>query len=122
MPRYFFHLKGPDIHVPDPDGADFANADEAWEAARRTARALMRTEVEMEAEWPCRFEILNEGGEIVFDLPFSEVRATSTRSTKTAFQIRPANVAESVAAGHDRAALERRVNSAPARPGSIGAR
>ena len=30
MPRYFFHLKGPDIHVPDPDGADFANADEAW--------------------------------------------------------------------------------------------
>ena len=74
MPRYFFHLKGPDIHVPDPDGADFANADEAWEAARRTARALMRTEVEMEAEWlTCRFEIRDEGGEIVFDLPFSEV-------------------------------------------------
>ena len=34
----------------------------------------MRTEVEMEAEWlTCRFEILDEGGEIVFDLPFSEV-------------------------------------------------
>jgi hypothetical protein len=74
MPRYFFHLEGPDTHVPDPDGADFADADEAWEAARRTARTLMRTEVEIEGEWlTCRFEVLDEAGEIVFELPFSEV-------------------------------------------------
>jgi hypothetical protein len=74
MPRYFFHLRGPDTHVPDPDGADFVNADQAWEAARRTAQTLMRTEVETEAEWlTCRFEVLDEAGEVVFELPFSEV-------------------------------------------------
>jgi hypothetical protein len=74
MPRYFFHLRGLETHVPDPDGADFANADDAWEAARRTAQTLMRTEVETEAEWlTCRFEVLDEAGEVVFELPFSEV-------------------------------------------------
>jgi hypothetical protein len=34
----------------------------------------MRTEVEIEGEWlTCRFEVLDEAGEIVFELPFSEV-------------------------------------------------
>lgn len=73
MPRYFFYLKGSDTHVPDPDGADFANADAAWEAARRTAQTLMQMEVETDAEWlTCRFEVVDESGEIVFELPFSE--------------------------------------------------
>lgn len=74
MPRYFFHLRGPDTYVPDPDGEEFANADDAWEAAQRTAQTLMRTEVDTDAEWLTRrFEVVDAAGEIVFELPFSEV-------------------------------------------------
>jgi hypothetical protein len=54
MPRYFFHLH--------------------WEAARTTARELMQTEAAADVHWlSCHFEVTDEAGEIVFELPFAEV-------------------------------------------------
>lgn len=74
MPRYFFHLRGPTTQVSDPDGVDFDDADAAWEAARRMAQSLMRTEGDGQTAWlACRFEVLDAAGEVVFELPFSEV-------------------------------------------------
>ena len=59
----------------DPDGAEFANADEAYDAAGRTARTLMATDSDPEVDWlRCVFEVADEAGEVVFELPFSEAR------------------------------------------------
>ena len=46
MPRYFFHLRCTEKDVPDMAGADLRDPDQAWEAARATARDLMETQVE----------------------------------------------------------------------------
>jgi hypothetical protein len=73
MPRYFFHLRCAEKDVPDATGADLRDPDQAWEAARTTARDLMETQVEADVNWlTCHFEVTDEAGEIVFDLSFAE--------------------------------------------------
>ena len=74
MPRYFFHLRCQATEVPDPSGADLRDPDQAWEAAQATARDLMQSEPNAAVNWvTCHFEVTDEAGEIVFELPFSEV-------------------------------------------------
>lgn len=74
MPRYFFHLRCPGNEVRDPSGADLSDPDQAWEAARATARDLVETESQAAVDWlTCCFEVTDRAGEIVFELPFSEV-------------------------------------------------
>ncbi len=71
MPRYFFDLRGAAKDVSDLTGADFRDPDQAWEAARATARDLIDTQAEV--PWlSCHFEVTDEVGEIVFELPFAE--------------------------------------------------
>jgi hypothetical protein len=73
MPRYFFHLRCDGKDVPDIAGADLRDPDQAWEAARATARDLMETQVDADVNWlTCRFDVTDEAGEIVFELPFAE--------------------------------------------------
>jgi hypothetical protein len=73
MPRFFFNLRCPDGSVIDPDGAEFANADGAYDAAARTARTLMATDTDPEVDWlRCTFEVADEAGEVVFELSFIE--------------------------------------------------
>ena len=72
MPRYHFNFRSPDSAVIDEAGAEFPNADAAYEAAVRAARALMSREGG--AEWlRCSFEVADAHGEVVFELPFTEV-------------------------------------------------
>ncbi len=74
MPRYFFHLDSPKGRVADPEGLEFDNPDHAWEAARDTARELMRAEPNSDVSWlTCSFVVMDGAGEIVFELPFSQV-------------------------------------------------
>jgi hypothetical protein len=74
MPRYFFHLRCSGSDVIDPSGADLRDPDQAWEAARATARDLMEAQADANVNWlRCYFEVLDEAGEIVFELPFSDV-------------------------------------------------
>ena len=73
MPRYLFHLRCDGKDVPDIAGADLRDPDQAWEAARATARDLMETQVDADVNWlTCRFDVTDEAGEIVFELPFAE--------------------------------------------------
>src|SRR3954463_1337218 len=77
MPRYFFHLHCGAKTVSDPSGADLRDPDQAWEAARTTARKLMQTEAAEDMNWlSCHFEVVDEAGEIVFELPFPEAVET----------------------------------------------
>jgi len=74
MARYFFHLRCQESDVVDPTGADLRDPDQAWEAARATARDLMEAQSDASVNWlACHFEVVDETGEIVFELPFSEV-------------------------------------------------
>ena len=74
MPRYFFHLRCPGREVVDPSGADLRDPDQAWEAARSTARDLMKQQTDADVNWlACLFEVTDQSGEIVFELPFWEV-------------------------------------------------
>jgi hypothetical protein len=73
MPRYFFHLRCESKAVLDPSGTDLRDPDQAWEAARVTALNLMQTQANADVNWlTCRFEVADEAGEIVFELPFTE--------------------------------------------------
>ena len=73
MPRYFFHLRCEGKDVDDPSGAELRDPDQAWEAARAAARDLMEGQPAAEVNWvACRFEVTDEDGDIVFELPFSE--------------------------------------------------
>jgi hypothetical protein len=74
VPRYFFHLECDDNTVLDTTGAELRDPDEAWAAARATARNLMSTQTEAVVNWvSCSFSVMDETGEIVLEMPFSEV-------------------------------------------------
>lgn len=74
MPRYFFHLRCHGKEVRDDAGADFDDPDHAWEAAHAAASDLMRAEPAADVNWlTCLFEVADEAGEVVFELPFTEV-------------------------------------------------
>src|SRR4051794_24089848 len=86
MPRYFFHLHCGAKTVSDPTGAELRDPDQAWEAARTTARELMQTEAAADVHWlSCHFEVADEAGEIIFELPFAEV--VEIKSTVKAMRV-----------------------------------
>jgi hypothetical protein len=73
MPRYFFHLVLDGTTLPDPEGQELRDADEAWDAARAAAINLMDTSFERAVNWlNCLFEVRDEAGEVVLELPFRE--------------------------------------------------
>src|SRR5215217_8257498 len=58
MPRYFFHLRCAGKDIPDSAGADLRDPDQAWEAARTTARDLIEVQLQADVNWlTCRFEV-----------------------------------------------------------------
>ena len=59
MPRYFFHLRCADKELLDTAGADLHDPDQAWEAARATARDLMETQRDAELNWLELQRVLN---------------------------------------------------------------
>jgi hypothetical protein len=73
MPRYFFHTRlGQDL-VPDPDGKQLRDPDQAWEAARAMIRQLLQTEETRPGLLSAVLEVTDADGEIVLEFPFSEV-------------------------------------------------
>ncbi|MBJ6124336.1 DUF6894 family protein [Microvirga splendida] len=73
MPRYFFNVQiGQDI-LPDPDGQELRDADQAWEVAQAMARNLMGTAFERPVNWASALiEVKDEQDEIVLEFPFLE--------------------------------------------------
>jgi predicted metal-dependent HD superfamily phosphohydrolase len=73
MPRYFFNLCRQDMKLDDAEGQLLQDADEAWEAARAAAMALMETDVPNATAWlNSSFEVRDEHGEVVLEFPFNE--------------------------------------------------
>ena len=73
MPRYYFHLHLDGTRLPDAEGQDLQDPDEAWETARAAARDLMATDFRQPINWfACHFEVRDEGDDVVMEFPFSE--------------------------------------------------
>lgn len=72
--RYYFHVRGPDGFVEDPEGAEFASDELATEEARAAARELMAAKVTKgEVVDGGQFEITTENGQIVDTILFKSV-------------------------------------------------
>ena len=94
MPRFFFHLRGgPNSFSPDDMGLDFPDVEAAYLDAFQAAK-------DMAQEWLTKgqnprdyvFEVVNAAGELVLELPFSEVldRQSGRRPGKLPRAIRTA--------------------------------
>jgi hypothetical protein len=71
MPRTFFTMHiGEDV-LPDFEGQDLRDADQAWEGAKVRARNLMNTAFEQPINWAAaHIEVKDDLDEIVLELPF----------------------------------------------------
>jgi hypothetical protein len=74
MPRFYFHLRGPAGRDDDDIGLDLAGMEAAYLEAYRAIPALS-AELAYEKTCPTRytFEITDAGGNLLMEVPFSEV-------------------------------------------------
>ena len=73
MPRYFFNVHIGEDALPDPDGQDQRDAEQAWEVAKAMAANLMNTEFERPINWAAsHIEVKDDLDEIVLEFPFLE--------------------------------------------------
>jgi hypothetical protein len=73
MARYFFELHNGSGVTRDEEGREFANSGEAKREAVLGIRSLLGAEVARGSiDLDGRLEVLNENGEILFSIPFSD--------------------------------------------------
>jgi len=73
MERFHFHIIGKDSRIEDVEGQHLDGLEAAREEAIAGAREIMSTRILLgtrSAHW--KFEIANEAGQIVLELPFTE--------------------------------------------------
>jgi hypothetical protein len=72
MPRYFFNTRIGDDLIPDPEGEQLRNPDQAWEIARAMIRELLKLEGTEGDLLHATLEVTDDAGEIVLEFPFTE--------------------------------------------------
>ena len=74
MPQYFFHLATPSTYWVDDLGAEFESAEAAYLDASRAALELTIEAMRgRETTAGHRFEIMDDEGRLLFELPFDEM-------------------------------------------------
>jgi hypothetical protein len=73
MPRYFFNVHiGEDI-LPDPDGQNLRDPDEAWEVAKAMAESLIGAKFDRPVNWSSsHIEVADSAGDILLEFPVLE--------------------------------------------------
>jgi hypothetical protein len=72
VPRYFFNTRIGDDLIPDPDGVELRDPDQAWEMARTMIQEVLRDQRNELNLLTASLEVTDERGEIVLEFPFSE--------------------------------------------------
>ena len=72
MPRYFFNTRIGDDLIPDSDGVELRDPDQAWEMARTMIQEVLRDQRNELNLLTASLEVTDERGEIVLEFPFSE--------------------------------------------------
>jgi len=74
MPRYFFHLNGPDTDLRDEEGMVLPDAEAAWFQAVRSARDMIRAELHLGTCWDGQtIEIADDEGAPLDKVPLAEI-------------------------------------------------
>lgn len=74
MPRYYFHVDGPQDRLKDEEGLILPDAEAAWYQAVRSAREIIRADVQLGFAFEQQaIEIADESGRRVDQLPLREV-------------------------------------------------
>ena len=74
MPRYFFHLNGPEANLRDEEGFVLPDAEAAWYQAVRSAREMIRAELHLGTSWEGQtIEIADHDGDPVDRVPLEEI-------------------------------------------------
>jgi len=72
MPRYFFNIRIGNDLISDPKGAELRDPDHAWEVARTMILDILRDQHGQPSLVAAVLEVMDEAGEAVLELPFSE--------------------------------------------------
>ena len=74
MQRYFFDFRQAGVRVPDTQGLEFRDVEQAYLEAHRAAQEMW-SELLKQRRDPrrCVFEVCNQAGELLFVFPFQEV-------------------------------------------------
>ena len=72
MPRYFLNARIGDDLIPDPDGVELRDPDQAWEMARTMIQEILRDQRDQPNLLAASLEVTDERGEIVLEFPFTE--------------------------------------------------
>jgi hypothetical protein len=72
MPRYFFNTRIGDDLIPDPDGVELRDPDQAWEMARTMIQEILRDQRDQPNLLTASLEVTDERGEVVLEFPFTE--------------------------------------------------
>jgi hypothetical protein len=76
MPRYYFHLEGRGSDLTDEDGITLPDAEAAWYQAVRSARELLRADLQLGTSWQDRaVAIRDERGTPVALIPLEDIAA-----------------------------------------------
>lgn len=72
MPRYFFNTRIGNELIPDPEGIDLGNPDQAWELARSMIQELLQDEGARSDLLTASLEVTDESGNVVLEFQFTE--------------------------------------------------
>jgi hypothetical protein len=74
MPRFFFDFRQAGDCIPDPEGMEFANVEEAYLEAFNGAQEMWSTLLKQRSDpRRCRFEVSDASHNMLFVFPFQEV-------------------------------------------------
>jgi hypothetical protein len=76
MPRYFFNTRIGDDLIPDVEGEDLRDADQAWEMARTMIQGLLEDQGGQPNLLTASLVVTDQKGVVVLEFPFSEALIT----------------------------------------------
>jgi hypothetical protein len=72
MPHYFFNTRIGDVLIPDREGAQLRDPNQAWETARAMILQLLQEQGSRADLLAAAIEVTDAAGEIVLEFPFAE--------------------------------------------------
>ena len=83
MPRYFFNTRIGDELIPDAEGEELRDPDQAWETARELIRDLLQEQPDHPSLLAASLEVTDEAGDVVLEFPFSEALVAEPSEART---------------------------------------
>ena len=83
MPRYFFNTRIGDDVIPDVEGEELRDADQAWQVAKAMIVDLLADQGEQPNLLTASLVVTDQKGEVVLEFPFAEALIEDPESPST---------------------------------------